>query len=363
MTVRVLHVLRSAQHDWTGIARVVTQALPQMALRHYESDAVFLGPEGPLAPMLARAGATVRFLPWNTGARDPLGALRFARFVRAGRYDIVHAHVGGRLLLRLCAFTARSGVVFHVHSRVREVGERYVEGPIHTAGADAVIAVSRSVAGAISDARATVIYSGVPVPPLPAAGVRAALPTVIGAAGRLTAGKAFTDLVRALPLIPDTVQLEIAGDGPQRESIAALARELGVSNRVTLLGWVPDMRPLLARWTLFANPSLEEGFGLAVVEAMAAALPVVATPVGGVPEVAIDGENALLVRPGHPEELAAAINRVLADRTLAERLVTRARQHVERHFSIQQQVDATDRLYQSLLRDRGRRGRNATALA
>jgi glycosyltransferase involved in cell wall biosynthesis len=158
------------------------------------------------------------------------------------------------------------------------------------------------------------------------------------------------------------VQLEIAGDGPQRESLAALARELGVSNRVTLLGWVPDMRPLLARWSLFANPSLEEGFGLAVVEAMAAGLPVVATPVGGLSEVIIDGENALLARPGHPEELASAINRLLRDPALAGRLGARAREHVERHFSIAQQVEATDVLYQSLLRDGGRRGRNATAL-
>lgn len=184
--------------------------------------------------------------------------------------------------------------------------------------------------------RVAVVPFGVPpVAPLPgdAAG---SLPPLVGdgpfvlALGSIDPRKAFDALVRAFGLAAgsghlDDVGLVIAGpDGPGRpaldDALAALPAPLAA--RVVVLGWVDDAarRALLARATLLAYPSLYEGFGFPVLEAMAAGVPVVAAAAGGVPEVA--GDAAELVAVGDDEALAAALTRVVMNTTLRARLVT-----------------------------------------
>src|SRR5207245_4136839 len=109
---------------------------------------------------------------------------------------------------------------------------------------------------------------------------------------------------------PET-RFAIAGDGELREELEQRAKELG--EHVAILGNRSDVPDLLASFAVFAYPSRFEGLCLAVIEAQAAGVPVVATPVGGIPENVVDGETGLLVPPRDPAALAAAINRLLED--------------------------------------------------
>ena len=122
--------------------------------------------------------------------------------------------------------------------------------------------------------------------------------------------------VRALPAIrashPDAV-LVIAGEGPEREALETLARELGVGDALFLPGRAGDVAALLERAELLVHPSRWEGFGLVLLEAMLAARPIVATRVSSIPEIVVDGETGVLVPPDDAQALAAAAIRVLDD--------------------------------------------------
>jgi glycosyltransferase involved in cell wall biosynthesis len=139
------------------------------------------------------------------------------------------------------------------------------------------------------------------------------------ALGRLHRNKAFDVLVRAMPLLPGA-HVVIAGEGPERPALVALARDLGVHDRLHLLGWRSDQAALLARCDLLACPSRHEPLGNVVIEAFSAARPVVAALAAGPAELIVPNRDGLLVPMEDPGALAAAIAAVLADPALAARL-------------------------------------------
>ena len=149
-------------------------------------------------------------------------------------------------------------------------------------------------------------------------------------AGRLGPQKALGVALQALVDVPDT-SLAVAGDGPQRTALEGRARELGLDGRVSFLGSVPREQVLRLFHAADASllPSAWENFPHTIVEALAVGCPVIATAVGGVPEVVRDGENGLLVAPGDPDALAAAIARFFADDALRARLRDAAARSVE----------------------------------
>jgi len=142
------------------------------------------------------------------------------------------------------------------------------------------------------------------------------------AMGRLHPNKDFPTLLRALARLPTEVQLDLAGEGPERAALEAQVRELGLLDRVRFLGWRQDVGPLLAEAEILVVPSRVEPLGNVVLEGFSAARPVIATAADGPREVMRDGETGVLVPIGDAEALATAIARVLADpvraRTLAE---------------------------------------------
>ncbi len=142
---------------------------------------------------------------------------------------------------------------------------------------------------------------------------------VVLALGRLHRNKAFDILVRAMPMLPG-VQVVIAGEGPERASLASLARDLGVRERLYLAGWRTDQAALLARCDLLACPSRHEPLGNVVIEAFSAARPVVAADAAGPVELVVPDRDGLLVPREDPDALAAAIAAVLARPALAARL-------------------------------------------
>jgi len=159
---------------------------------------------------------------------------------------------------------------------------------------------------------------------------------------RLTAQKGVDVAVRSLASLPDDVVLVVLGEGPERATLTALARDLGVERRVFLVGRVPDVAAWLRRATAYVQPSRWEGFGLGVLEAMHAALPVVATRASSLPELVLDGETGLLVPVDDPDALAEALRRALeTPAALGE--AGRARAQAE--FSVARMADRHVDLY------------------
>lgn len=167
--------------------------------------------------------------------------------------------------------------------------------------------------------------------------------------------KGQEDVVAALAEIagrfPD-VHLLLVGEGERRPSIAARAEELGVAHRVHLLGHRTDVPAILARCEVLISSSYAEGLSNSVIEGMAARLPVVATAVGGTPELVVDGERGLLVPPRAPARIARALAALLEDGALRARLGGAARRFVEEHLEIGGMARHFERLYEATLEDR-----------
>ena len=189
----------------------------------------------------------------------------------------------------------------------------------------------------VSPQSASVLPNPAPaLPPLPTREeLRAGLGVdgnVLGFAGRLVPAKALEVGLRAIADVPD-VNLVIAGDGPDRATLEQLAQTLGARDRVRFLGSVgrEDVLRLFRASDASLLSSAWENFPHTVVEALAVGCPVIATSVGGVPEVVRDGENGLLVPPGDAEALAGAIRRFFSDPELRVRLAADAPSSVARH--------------------------------
>jgi glycosyltransferase involved in cell wall biosynthesis len=205
-----------------------------------------------------------------------------------------------------------------------------------------VVAVSDRVAAyaarefRIPPDRLSTIVNGVDLDHFrPALRDRDAGPPVIGCTARLHRKNDHATLLRAFARLSarwPEARLLLVGRGPEQSRLQALADALGVSPRVHLLGEQPDVAPYLAQMDLYVQTSVAEGMPNSVLEAMATGLPVVATAVGGTPEVVADGETGFLVAPGDPSALADAIARLLADPRLAEAFGRAGRARVEAHF-------------------------------
>jgi glycosyltransferase involved in cell wall biosynthesis len=163
---------------------------------------------------------------------------------------------------------------------------------------------------------------------------------LVGNVARLAPQKDHRTLIEAARLMPEA-EFVIAGDGKLRAELETQAE----GSNVRLLGARDDVPEVLASLDVFAFPSLFEGLCLAVIEAQAAGVPVVATPVGGIRETVIDGETGLLVPTRDPSAVAAAIRRLLEDRPAAEAMAAEARRRVRERFSVERMIEETLRLY------------------
>jgi len=190
-----------------------------------------------------------------------------------------------------------------------------------------------------------------------------AQPAAVGrivAAGSLRPLKAHDVLLQAAArLAAEGAEFELllVGDGPRRGALQDLARRLHLADRVKFLGEVGDVPGLLADAHILAHPSKSEGLSNTVLEAMAEGLPVVASRVGGIPEMIRHGRTGLLVPPGRTEPLAAALRRLLAEPALRGQLGNAALQHLRQHCDARVIVDRYEEVFRRLWRRRGgRRG-------
>jgi glycosyltransferase involved in cell wall biosynthesis len=308
--------------------------------------------DGPLRDAARRSG--VRFLPLRhvrraiNPWRDAVGLLELVRLLRRERPDILHASSSkAGVLGRLAAAAARvpiriftvHGWAFTAHSGAAARLYRYADRLVRPLTTVTVCVAEHERATGLaartcSEARTIVIPNAIDAQAVPRTRRSRGLPQLV-AVGRLKAPKDFVTLVRAVAELPEEpCELLIVGEGPDRPALEAEIERLGLDGRVRLLGERGDVPELLAGAEAFVLSSASEGMPISVLEAMAAGLPVVASRVGGVPELVADGETGLLVPPGRPESLAEALGRLIADPELRHRLGDAGRIRVRERFHL-----------------------------
>lgn len=152
---------------------------------------------------------------------------------------------------------------------------------------------------------------------------------------RLVEKNGVGDLIEAMRYLPDNVTLWIIGSGPLEEELKMQITKLKIENRVKMFGFMSHDKMLeyLKQADVFVRPSLSEGLGNSFLEAMAVGLPIVGTPVGGIPDFLKDGETGLFCRPRDPKDIAKKVQRIIEDDTVGKSLVLRARELIECQFS------------------------------
>jgi glycosyltransferase involved in cell wall biosynthesis len=195
--------------------------------------------------------------------------------------------------------------------------------------------------------------SRAPDPPLPALSSRPeAVPRVCMVASMHMPDKGHADLLDAAAILKARgrrAQYLLVSDGELRPELEARTRALGLGDDVFFLGRRADVPSVLARCDVLAHPSWAEGFPNAVLEGMCAALPVIATRVGGIPEVMDDGVHGLLITAQRPAVLAEAIEKLLADPRAARAMGRRGRRHVEQRYSLDKMCQTVEALYDELV--------------
>ncbi|HVF76690.1 MAG TPA: glycosyltransferase family 4 protein [Solirubrobacteraceae bacterium] len=349
MRPRVLILATLAERG--GVVTQVSALVPGLVAEHDVTVAAY-GP-GPLGDSVRAAGA--RYVELRhvrrpvAPARDLLGLLELVRLCRRLRPALVHANstkagVLGRLAAALTRVPVRvfsaHGWAFATHPGRSAWLYLWIDrlmAPLTTS----TICVSQSelergaAAGTCSRERSVVIANGtvLDVPRIPAE--RAPGPVRIVSVGRLKAPKDFLTLVRALArLAPQSFTAQIVGDGSQRSSLAEEIAACGLDRRVALAGERADVPRLLAETDLFVLSSRSEALPMTVLEAMAAGLPVVASRVGGIPELVVQGETGLLVEAGDPRELAEALAVLIDDPARGRAMGADGRRRVERLYSV-----------------------------
>jgi glycosyltransferase involved in cell wall biosynthesis len=174
----------------------------------------------------------------------------------------------------------------------------------------------------------------------------------VGWIGRMTAVKRTDDVLLAFKSLRETgveATLCMVGDGPDRAGLEQRAHELGIVRDTLFLGYQEDVAPFYAAFDALVLPSSNEGTPVSVIEALGAGRPVVATRVGGVPDVVRDGEDGFLVEQGATDELAERLGQLARDPALRERMGKQGRERVLPRYAVERLVDDVDRLYRSLL--------------
>jgi glycosyltransferase involved in cell wall biosynthesis len=325
-------------------------------------------PEGPLRARLEAAG----FEPWRCGLasfKSPrlLGAIvALARRMRSRRIAVVHSFDFSTNILALPA--ARLAGMRAVIGSQRNLGNlrppaQQMMHDLSLRLATHVLVNSNAVkervlqSHGIRPGRVTVIPNGVDlarflprtVTPRNSSGL------VVGALSNLRPEKGLADLVRAVGIVRDRwpeVRLVIWGEGPLRRELKSLVEALNLASSVELPGSTNVPEAALRQLDIFVLPSVSEACSNGLLEAMASALPVVATSVGGNPGLVEDEITGLLAPPGDAPALAKAIIRLVEDRTLAARLGEQARAHAHLTFGMERMVARTEALYARALDER-----------
>lgn len=341
-------------------------------LRRDGYGAVVVCPDkGPLGEELERLGIEIRYVPlpaWRKVLAYPRrarGIRRLRDVITEVRPALIHVNDIWWVPQSLRAnFGLGVPILAHVRQEIEPVKvRRYRLNQV-----DGVLPVSRHVqqsleAGGVNRERLWTIYSGLDMTRVPQKegdhprGRRFGVPDdvpLIGTVANLFPRKGYEVILKALPKIlacfPMMQYIIIGqGDSGYERTLRSLVHAMGLEKTVRFVGYQEEVYSCLAAMDIYVHPALMEGFGIAMLEAMAMEKPVVASRVGGIPEVVQDGVTGLLVPPGDPETLAAAILHLLEDPHTRHMMGMAGRERLEAHFTLEQTMKTLQAVYAELL--------------
>jgi len=371
-SLRVLHILTNLG-GFGGIQEYVTNLVTMLDPNKFQVE-IAVGPgDGPYLSRVREAGIPVHHVslvrpvrPWT----DLKAFLQLLKLLRSRHYDIVHTHMTkGGFLGRIAARLTRTPLVvagahnfgvLHFHEKIVASCFWLFDKVMVAFFTDMVVSVSEQNRREVLRLRMVpphkivTITSGIDLrkftPEVACSSRNSSLSAalVVGTVTRLVPVKGIPDLLRAMAevvrVLP-SARLVIVGDGPEREAIERQIVSLSLSSCVTLLGDRGDVVRLLSGFDVFVLASRSEGLPIAVMEAMAAGRPIVATRVGGVPELITHDVSGILVPQGDIRALAQALLSLLLDHDRRQMLGKTARQTAVQHLSLDRMAAEIEALY------------------
>jgi glycosyltransferase involved in cell wall biosynthesis len=301
-----------------------------------------LSPWGPVADQLRAGGIEVTAL--NAKGAGDVGVIgRLIKLIRSRGYDtvfsfLIHANTAAAIASQFC-----SGVRFIQSIQTTQPNPRWhwwVQRWVQLS-AEKIVVPSPSVAKVAQDWADIPVEKMVVIPNAvdcstgvsPVQHGRDARATRIGFIGRFDPIKRIPDLLEAIKILPSQFHLHLFGQGPELHRIENQIRQLGISSRVTLHGQIENPELALRQIDLLVLPSQAEGFGLVLIEAMAAGIPVIATDAPGIRDVVVHQQTGLLVPIADPQAIEQAVQQLSSDDSLREQFIRQARLSVEKKFS------------------------------
>jgi len=358
-------LLVDLEPEWRGGQNQALLLLKGLRARGIHAELVAVAGSA-LEERAAAAGIPVHQVDrfWKRGQ----AALELRFLLKSGRFDLAHVNEPHALT---AAWLARA------HRRVPLVISRRVGYPIGQSwlaqrryrAAARIVAISHWAAEQAAESGASkdklaIVYEGVDLPPAVtpelrrAARARWGIPEnikLLGCVGVLSSDKGQEWLIRALAAVRAEFphcHLLLAGDGPCRPKLEALAKQLGVNRNVILVGFVKEVESVYAALDIFLLPSFFEALSNALMSAMAYGLPSIAFKQGGPAEIIQDGKSGLLVEPGNEKALSDAIKALLGNYSFAKKLGDAGRQRIEDNFSARKMVEGMIRIYEETLSSR-----------
>lgn len=370
-----IHVMQLIDGMEVGGAEIMLRdATRGLLKRGYRVSIGYCTP-GSLIKEFEEMGVSLVHTPWNWRV-DPFLLLRMIRVIRRIKPQVIHTHLfksdfHGRWAARISGVPV---VVSTLHS-CNDWARNPVFGRIYglnARSADKVIAVSDEVRDyslkylRTSPERTVTIANGIPLGRFENKladgqalrsefGIGAGVP-LIGIVARLTLEKDHKNFLNAAGRIKKTIpnaRFLVVGDGPLRESITKIASELNLDDAIIFCGLRKDIPAILASLDLLVFSSIVEGMPVALLEGMAASKPVVATAVGGIPSVVLEGETGFLVPAQDSEALANACIRLINNPQLCQSMGSAAFKHVKDKYSIESMIDQVSEIYQAQLAQQG----------
>jgi len=369
--ISIVYVI--AESAITGAPRHLLSLVSSLDPRDFSVSVVL--PQGPLGDELSRQGIKTFLVPMRS--RSDMAAIdTIKKLLMKYDPDILHVH-GQRagLLARLAVKGLPIKVIYTEHTWTQDFK---LENPllhwVHIRSmrmldrwTDITIAVSKAVADFLVSAnivkpdKIKVIYNGIEIVADKTDDDEYKLAekfglckkdVVIGTIGSLNIQKDTATLLKAMPRILSRLpnaKLVIVGTGPLQNWLKNLAKRLKVEGSVIFTGALPRIEGILKTFSVFVLCSKSESFGISILEAMKAHVPVIATQVGGIPEIIIHNHNGILVEPGDSKRLAAAIMKLLNDKKLQRKLVIGGDETLHK-FTLTTMVRETEKLYKQLVK-------------
>lgn len=369
MTYRVMHLITRLPVG--GAERLLAGVVSHLDRDRYESVVCCIQDGGAVADEIAASGIPVITLDlMGHGGFDRRVVPALCDIIRRERIDLIHSHLyHANLYGRLAASRAGIAAVASVHNTYsRRKWYRHLINWWLARKCAAVIAVSADIRDDIlqhdhvPSQKVIVVPNGIDMQRVVSGLTRgeakirlgyAADVFLLGCVGRLEEQKGHAFLITALSALRTMypqLRLAIAGDGRKRQALGEMAAQMGVADIVQFLGTRSDMADVLRAFDLYVMPSLWEGLSLAMLEAMAAELPVIISDVGGAAEVLGDDEFGIRVPPGDAEALALAIRQLIDSPSAREELATKARRRVADRYDAKAMIKKLEGIYAAAIK-------------